>query len=74
MIIDEVCDDLMDDLCNFCEKTIIPEVKGPPPWVCEGCFCEEAEPRFYEEDPIGIRYYRKKKLLKINKNKNEKNI
>jgi len=72
MIIESVVNDLCDELCLHCSKYITSDIIKPNyGWVCEGSYCEEAEESFYNTVPIGIKYYRKHKLLKINERRNK---
>lgn len=51
---EELQNKLGDDICVYCNKNIIPEYDLGIGWLCEGCYCEEAQDGYAAENNIEL--------------------
>ena len=51
---EELQNELGDAICEYCNKNILPQYNLGTGWLCEGCYCEDAEDSFAEEHNIEL--------------------
>lgn len=51
---EELQNELGDAVCEYCNKNIIPEYNLGIGWLCEGCYCEEAQDGYAVENNIEL--------------------
>lgn len=57
---------LTNEICECCRKYVIDEFPLSKGWLCEGCFCDQAEEYYLTTIKNGINFYRKKKIENLN--------
>lgn len=51
---EELQNELGDAVCEYCYKNIISEYNIGIGWLCEGCYCEEAQDGYADENNIEL--------------------
>lgn len=51
---EELQNELGDAVCEYCNKNILPKYNLGIGCLCEGCYCEEAQDGYTEENNIEL--------------------
>lgn len=51
---EELQNKLGEAICEYCNKNIISEYNFGIGWLCEGCYCEEAQDGYAAENNIEL--------------------